>query len=434
MAQTFNFSDTTATKKVFQLNKRIRAVAGGTSASKTISILIWCIDYCQTRKNKLVSVVSESYPHLEKGAMLDFANIMKDRGYWKEESWHATKHAYTFETGSTIEFYSPDTYGKAHGPRRDVLFVNEANNMDYNIVDQLMVRTREIVWMDWNPSVEFWFYTEMQGKREDVDFITLTYLDNEALDKITVDEIESHKNKPGWWQVYGLGQLGTVEGRIYQGWKIIEDVPHEARLERIGLDFGYTNDPSAIVEVYYHNGGYILNEVAFANGLSNKQIAELLKREDGRKPLVIADSAEPKSIDEIRGYGIAIVGSTKGPGSVQQGIQLVQDQQISVTRNSFNILKEFRNYLWETDRDGKILNEPEHKYSHSMDAIRYAMAHLIKPKVEISMTDYHKAVDKYVDPNPLRALTPEAIGYLKVPDAILRQNEIKRQMAEYLDA
>ncbi len=375
----FNFTDTSATKKVFGLKQRIRAVTGGTSASKTVSILVWLIDYCQTKqtRNKLATVVSESYPHLEKGAMLDFENLMKDRGYWNDEAWNQTKHTYTFETGNKLEFYSVDTFGKAHGPRRDVLFVNEANNLDYKIVDQLIIRTREIVWLDWNPSEEFWFYTEVQPVRKDVDSLTLTYLDNEALDPITIAEIESHRNNKSWWTVYGLGQLGSIEGKIYKDWKIIDQIPHEARLVRRGLDFGYTNDPTAIVDVYYYNGGYILDEICFQKGLSNKQIADILAL-DTSKILVIADSAEPKSVDEIRGYGINIMGAAKGSDSVYHGIQLVQDARLSVTQRSVNIIKEYRNYLFVTDRNGKILNEPEHTFSHSMDAIRYALASILR--------------------------------------------------------
>lgn len=367
-------------RKVFSLRKRIRAVAGGTSASKTISILVWIIDYCQTKqdKDKLVHVVSESFPHLEAGAMLDFKNIMKDRGYWDENRWHGTLHTYTFETGNQVRFMSVDTYGKAHGPRRDVLFVNEANNLAYNIVDQLITRTREIVWMDWNPSEEFWFYTEMLPNRQDIDFITLTYLDNEALDSNTVAEIESHKNNKNWWQVYGLGQLGVIETRIFKDWQIVDDIPFEARLERYGLDFGYSNDPSALVAVYYYNGGYILDEIVFQKGLSNKQLADAINAQE-TKAMVIADSAEPKSIDEIRSYGITVLPSKKGQGSVQQGIQYVQGQRISVTKRSLNIIKEYRNYLFIVDKDGKITNEPDHMFSHSMDAIRYAIASIKDP-------------------------------------------------------
>lgn len=338
---------------------------------------MWCIDYAQTTRNKAVNVVSETFPHLEQGAMADFQRIMKAQGYWQDARWHETKHQYTFEGGTTLRFISIDTFGKAHGPRRDILFINECNNLPYNIVDQLITRTREVVWLDWNPSEEFWFYTDMQPNRDDIDFITLTYKDNEALDETTVREIESHRHNKNWWTVYGLGQLGAIETRIYRNWLLdLEDIPHEARLERYGLDFGYTNDPTAAVAVYYYNGGYILDEAVFQKGLSNKQIADTLQNHP--QALVVADSAEPKSIDEIHSYGVNIIATEKGKDSVVHGIQIVQDQRISVTKRSVNVIKEYRNYLWERDRQGTIINEPEHVWSHSMDAIRYALVSIIK--------------------------------------------------------
>lgn len=377
--KTFRFSDTTATQKVFALKKRIRAVTGGTSASKTISILVWLIDYCQSRKNvnKLCTVVSESYPHLQKGAMLDFQNIMKDRGYWKEMLWHDTKHQYTFETGNILEFSSIDTYSKAHGPRRDVLFVNECNNLSFQIADQLIVRTREIVWLDWNPTNEFWFYTEMLGLRDDVDFITLTYKDNEALDEVTISEIESHKHNKAWWQVYGLGQLGQIEGRIFINWGILDKLPFECKLVRYGVDFGYTNDPTVIEAIYQWNNSFIIDEITYQKGLSNRSIADILLNHE--KALVVADSAEPKSIDEISGYGVNIIGAKKGAGSVYQGIQYVQAQKVFVTSRSIKTLKAYRNYLFIKDDDGKIINDPDdtiHEWSNPMDAIRYGFTSL----------------------------------------------------------
>lgn len=365
------YKDTTATRKVFELKKRIRAVAGGTSASKTISILIWCIDYAQSTKNELISVVSESYPHLEKGAMLDFENIMKDKKYWDQDRWHQTKHTYTFETGSKIEFYSVDTYGKAHGPRRDVLFLNECNNLEYTLADQLIVRTRKWVWLDWNPSSEFWFYTDMLPNRPDMDFITLTYVDNEALDKVTVDEIESHKENKRWWQVYGLGQLGEVEGRIYTGWKIIDEVPFEAKLEGYGLDFGYSNDPTAIVAIYSYNGGYILDEIAYRTKMRNADIYNVF--ENIEAGIVIADSAEPKSIDELKLMGLTILPAQKGKGSINHGIDKIQSSRVSITKRSINGIKEYRNYFWIIDKDGHELREPEPGNDHFLDAVRYRM-------------------------------------------------------------
>ncbi len=385
----FNFSDTTATQKVFELTKRIRAVAGGTSASKTISILIWCIDYCQCLQDrpKLVHVVSESFPHLQSGAMLDFQNIMKDRGYWKEDEWHDTHHEYTFPTGHKLRFMSIDTYGKAHGPRRDVLFVNECNNLEYKIVDQLITRTRETVFLDWNPSEEFWFYTEMLGKRDDIDFITLTYKDNEALDSVTIQEIESHKGNKQWWTVYGLGQLGAIETRIYPNWQFVDEVPFEAKLVRYGLDFGYSNDPTAIVAVYLYNGSYIVDEVEYRKGLLNGQIAAILNNQEN-KGLVIADAAEPKSIDEIRLHGVSIHPAQKGAGSINRGIAYVQAQRISVTRRSVNIIKEYRNYVWITDKDGKVTNDPIEFNNHSLDAIRYALSSVRDPSMMTAHVHY----------------------------------------------
>ena len=385
------FSETTATNKIIALKKKIRAVSGGTSASKTISILSYLIAKSQTDKKedpKLTSVISESIPHLKKGCMRDFKNIMIGHSYWKSENWNVGDSIYTFETGSQIEFFSADNGDKLRGGRRDRAFFNECNHIVLDAFDQVEVRTKEFVFLDWNPTNEFWFYTEVlpPEKRvkkdgvtplDDVDFLTLTYLDNEALSEEIVASIEARKNRKGWWQVYGLGQLGEVEGKIYKGWQIVDTIPHEARLERYGLDFGYSNDPTVIVAIYYYNGGYIIDEITYQKGLSNKQIADIINSQESNA-LVIADSAEPKSIDEIRAYGVNMIGAKKGQGSVKQGIQFVQDQKISLTKRSVETIKCYRNYLWKTDKDGKILNEPDHAFSDPMDAIRYGFNGMAK--------------------------------------------------------
>lgn len=313
--------------------------------------------------------MSESYPHLTDGAIRDFQQIMMDRGYWEYNRW--TKHppVYTFPTGSIIKFISIDKLGKAHGPRRDVLFINEANNIDFHIYEQLEVRTKEHIWLDWNPTNEFWYYTEIKD-RIDHDFITLTYLDcKDVLDNRIIESIESRKDNKMWWQVYGLGQLGEIEGRIYTNWQIIDDIPHEARLWRRGLDFGYSIDPSVLVAIYEYNGGYIIDEEIYNTGLSNKNIADTIQNLPEPKSLVIADSAEPKSIDEINGYGINILACKKGAGSVLQGIQYVQDQKISITKRSVKTIKAYRNYLWKQDKNtNKSILVPDdsiHEWSNS---------------------------------------------------------------------
>ena len=209
------FSITTATKKIAELSKKIRAVQGGTSASKTVSILLYLIDKAQRDKTPtLTSVISESIPHLKRGAMRDFKNIMIEHKYWIDNQWNATDSTYTFETGSKVEFFSADQPDKLRGARRDRAFINEANNISLDAFDQIEVRTKEFIFLDWNPTNEFWFYTDVLGKREDVEHITLTYKDNEALSQEIVQAIESRRGRVGWWKVYGEGQLGDVETKI----------------------------------------------------------------------------------------------------------------------------------------------------------------------------------------------------------------------------
>lgn len=387
------YQQTTATNKVIALKKRIRAVVGGTSASKTISILLYLIARAQSDTTPtLTSIVSESIPHLKRGAMRDFKNIMQTHHYWNDKLWNVQDSTYTFETGSKIEFFSTDNGDKLRGARRDRCFMNEANNCTFDAFEQLEVRTKEFFFLDWNPTNEFWYYQDVKEKRDDVEQITLTYRDNEALDKQIVDSIEQRKGRKGWWKVYGEGQLGEVEGKIYKDWQIVDELDHHARLERYGMDFGYSNDPSSLVAIYYYNGGYILDEIFYQKGMSNKQIADNILNEEPK--LVIADSAEPKSIDEIKSYGVNILGADKGKDSVAYGIQMIQDQRISVTKRSTNIIKEYRNYLWKTDKEGKILNEPEHTFSHSMDAIRYGLVSLLT-KPTFKMPEATKAVMGY---------------------------------------
>jgi len=297
--------------------------------------------------------------------------------YWEDERWNETKHVYTFPKGSVLKFIAVNKMGKAKGPRRDVGFINEANHaMTWEVFDQLLTRTKEVMWLDWNPSNEFWYYEKIENQR-DHDFLRLTYQDClNALDPRIIEEIESHKGDYNWWKVYGLGELGEIEGRIYKGWNMVESVPHEARLERYGVDFGYFPDPCAIVAVYYYNGGYILDEILLQTETSNRELANAFKNLD--RALIVADSAEPKSIDEMRTYGLNVVPTNKGADSVRHGIKAVQDQKMSVTQRSVNLIKEYRNYLWESDKDGKLMpGVPVDGNDHLLDATRYAINSLV---------------------------------------------------------
>jgi phage terminase large subunit len=280
-----------------------------------------------------------------------------------------------------MEFFSADQPGKVRGPRRDRLFINEANNVPYTTFDQLEIRTNDFIILDWNPVSEFWFYDEVQH-RKDVDFITLNYKDNEALSEEIVKTIESRKDNKNWWRVYGLGLLGEPEGKIYSGWEFIDKIPHEAKLLRYGLNFGYSLHPAAIVAVYHYNQGFIIDEILYGLGLSNRQIADVFK--NVQPGLICADSAEPKSIDELKEYGLNIIGVQKGKDSVKHGIHYVQDQKISITKTSVNVIKEYRNYMWLIDKNGKNTGTPEEPFHYSMDAVRYG---IIGAKVENILND-----------------------------------------------
>ena len=366
------FQETTALKKIQSLTKRIRIAQGGTAAGKTIGIILYLIDKCQ-REKVSVSVVSESLPHLKRGALRNFLDIMQSHNYYKEELYNRTDRIYNFETGATMEFFAVDEVGKVRGPRRDILFINECNNVNYEIYDQLEVRSNREIILDYNPVSEFWVHTDVIPK-QDHDFLKLTYLDNEAVDPRIKISIESRKDRENWWRIYGLGEIGILEGSIYTDWEFIDHIPEEARLEGYGLDFGYTNDPTAVIAIYYLDGGYILDEKLYRTGLTNNQIAALIKQ--WSEAVVICDSAEPKSIEEIKLYDLNAVPSVKGSGSVNYGIQLVQDQKIKVTKSSINLIKEYRNYKWKLNKDGKPENTPEDVWNHALDAVRYGISYL----------------------------------------------------------
>lgn len=329
-------------------------------------------DLAQTDEVPTVtSVVSESLPHLKLGAIRDFRNILMDRGYWDDNAWNKSEFTYIFPNGSIIEFFSSDS-NKAHGPRRDRLFVNEANHVKWSVVDQMMIRTRELIVFDWNPTNAFWWEDEVLPFRT-YQFLRLTYRDNEALEPAIVEEIESHKHNRAWWRVYGLGLTGQNEDNIFHGWVALDEVPHEARLLRRGLDFGYTNHPSALCATYYWNGAYVLDEEMYRKGMGNQDIFDVIESQREAQKLIRADSAEPKSIAEIQMLGANIIGSEKGPGSVNAGIQFIQGKRIFLTKRSVFAWKEYRNYMWLKDKDGKPTNEPEDAFNHFMDAARYSL-------------------------------------------------------------
>ena len=371
------FIVTTALKKLLRLKKRIKVVRGGTSASKTFSILPILIDRAIKTPDLEISVVSESIPHLRRGALKDFLKIMMALGRYNDNQFNKSTLKYTFVNGSYIEFFSVDQPDKLRGARRNVLYVNECNNVDFDSYYQLAIRTSGEIWLDYNPSSLFWVDRELLTQ-DDVDFITLTYLDNEALSDTIVKEIESAKEKAktssyweNWWQVYGLGQTGSLEGVCIPEWQEI-NLPTEARLLCYGMDWGYSNDPTSLIAMYKYNDAYIFDELIYQKGLLNSDISDLLKTNQV-KDIVYADSAEPKSIAELNSYGHNVLPVTKGRDSIIYGLNLINQNKVYVTSRSKNLINELQNYIWMVDKQGNKLNKPIDAYNHAIDAMRYAM-------------------------------------------------------------
>jgi phage terminase large subunit len=363
--------ETTAQKKISKLKKRLRIVQGGTSSSKTFTILPLLIQYAIQKPNSEISVVAESVPHLRRGAVKDFLKIMDWTGNFNHNNFNKSNLTYKFSNGSYIEFFSADMPDKLRGARRDVLFINECNNVSFESYQQLSIRTKNFIYLDYNPTNEFWVHTELL---DDADFIILTYKDNEALDPAIIKEIEKARDKAktsmywhNWWRVYGLGELGMLEGVVFNNWKTIDTIPNEAKLIGYGLDFGFTNDPTAIIEIYNYNGQRIVNEIVYQTGLVNNEISKKLQK----NVIAYADSSEPKSIEEIRRTGQLIKGVTKGQDSVNFGIQIMQSQSYLVTSQSTNLIKELRAYCWDRDKTGKQMNKPIDNFNHTIDALRY---------------------------------------------------------------
>jgi phage terminase large subunit len=367
------YKRTTATNKVLALKKRIKIVQGGTSASKTYSILAVLIDKALRKDGLEISIVAESIPHLRRGALKDFVKILKWTNRFNDQQLNKSLLTYHFKNGSVVEFFSADDASKLRGARRDILYINECNNVTFEAYNELSIRTKKEVFLDFNPANEFWVHKELKDE-PDTDFIILTYKDNEALDESIVTQIEKNRDKAvtssywaNWWRVYGLGEVGSLEGVVFNNWKEIDTIPVEAKLIGIGLDFGYTNDPTAAIEVYNWNGKRIINELAYRTGMVNSDIAKILPS----GIIIYADSSEPKSIEEIRRQGKTIKGVTKGADSINYGIDVMQRQDYLVTKSSTNLIKELRSYCWDTDKQGQRMRKPIDHLNHAIDALRY---------------------------------------------------------------
>ncbi len=374
---------------------RINVVCGGSSAGKTFGILPILIDKATRVPRSEISIVAESVPHLRRGAMKDFEKIMRETGRWSDAHWNTTLMKYRFANGSYVEFFSADDDGKVRGPRRTDLYINECNNIKYDTFFQLNIRTSGSVWLDYNPVEEFWV-DENVMKGKDVGFVRLTYKDNEALPQSIVSVLEECRDKgfydpflaeedlfadkniknqywAKWWRVYGMGYQGSLEGVIFQNWVQVDVIPPTATLMGYGLDFGFANDPTSMVGMWKHGKGYYFKEVLYEKGMTNRDIATRV-RDMGIDPsaTIIADSAEPKSIEELRRYGLkGVRKARKGRDSIVSGITLMLANPMFVTSDSVNMIRELRNYMWEVDKNGNAINRPNAGNDHAIDASRY---------------------------------------------------------------
>jgi phage terminase large subunit len=360
------------------MTARKKVIQGGTSAGKTLAILAVLIDIAAKKKTE-ISVVSESIPHLRRGAIKDFAKVMQWTNRWVADRWNKTLLTYNFANGSVIEFFSADSEARLRGARRQVVYINEANNIDFESYYQLAIRTSEAIYIDFNPTHEFWAHTEVLHE-DDSELIILTYNDNEALPDTIKRDIELNRTKAetsaywaNWWKVYGLGQVGTLQGAIYEDFEVVEGIDvSRAKFVALGLDWGFSNDPTALVAIYRQGDCLLIQELLYATGLTNQDIADKLRSLGiTRAWEIVADSAEPKSIEEIYRLGFNIKPAEKGPDSVRNGIDILKRFKLQVTKDSTNLIKELRSYTWATDKEGKNTGVPIDSFNHACDAMRY---------------------------------------------------------------
>jgi len=370
---------TTALRKISALRKKIWAVRGGQGSGKTISILILLCNHASSNPNKEILIVSEELTKMRLTVIKDFKKVMLGLGLFEERRFLA-ETLYKFPNGSFIKFIGLDKDDVGKGLRSDVVYFNEINKIrDIESYRQLASRTKRVI-MDYNPDAHFWVDEDIIP-RDDCDFLQLTFEDNEQLPQEERNEILNYKvmgyyddgtiKNEYWantWQVYGLGNIGKLHGVVYTNWEEVDAIPDNFKWKGYGLDWGFSLDPTAYVDVRYYDGAIWVDEVLYERNLTNPDIytkLEAYKREE-----TIADSAEPKSIEEFRRQGFRIRGCKKGADSIRAGIKILQKQPIYVTRRSYNIIKELSNYKWADKKDGVPIDD----HNHALDAIRYIVS------------------------------------------------------------
>ena len=383
--------------RAFNLKKRFVINQGGARSSKTFSILQLLLLICQRAKgSRLISVVSETLPHLKKGAMRDFIATLEEDGLYSDSMHNKTDNIFSIKSldgkfTSYIEFFGADSGDKVRGPQRDYLFLNECNNLDWETYYQLAIRTAKTIFLDFNPVQEFWVHTELMPslQGDEYEFIRSTYRDNEYLSEHQVKDIERRALRDDNFRlVYAEGEIGSLEGLIYKKWRLCDNLPDTSK-RIIGVDFGFTNDPTVITDVRQYNGEWWADEITYQPGLLNNDIARIIKGLNLPPSVrVVCDSAEMKSIEDLKRMGIRAEPCVKGADSIVNGIDYMNSMPINVTRRSLNAHKELRNYKWKLDKSGKAMNIPVDNWNHWCDAFRYGGT-AFKQSVPTTPARYH---------------------------------------------
>ena len=350
------------------------SLQGSSRSSKTWSIIQLLCVWCHEIPKTTVSIIRAGMPSIKRTVYRDFRDVMISFGWWDERNMNKSDFIYYFDNGSWIEFFSTDNEQKVRGSKRQILFVNEANELSFIEWQQLQMRTTEFSILDYNPSFSEEHWINLVNQEKSTYFFISTYKDNPFLEPKVVAEIESlqWKNK-SLWQVYGLGQRAVVEGLVFPHCTLVDAIPYEAKKHRcIGMDFGYASDPTAIVEVAFWGKKLYIDEHCYRTHMLTTDIVAELKKFDWC-PEIISESADPRLIDEIYNAGLDIKPVHKTPGSINAGLTKMQEYEICITRRSTNLIKEFKNYTYRQDKEGKWLNEPIDCYNHGIDGIRYVI-------------------------------------------------------------
>jgi len=371
--KSLNLKGTIVLEKNLNASTRIVVNQGGTRSSKTYSLAQLIILKALQERGKVYTICRKTLPALKGTAYRDFFSILEDHNLYNPDNHNKSELTYKLNENE-IEFISVDMPQKIRGRKRDVLWLNECNEFSFEDWIQLTLRTTGNIYLDFNPSDPYsWIYDKVIN-RDDCTFIKSTYLDNPFLPDETIKEIERLKLlDSNYWQIYGLGEIGTPTETIFRNFNLIDNIPEQAILIAIGMDFGYSNDPTAIAEVYKLNDDLYLNELLYEKGLTNQDIANKL-RDLGisRQTEIIGDSAEPKSIEEIHRLGFNIKPARKGADSVNMGIDVMRRYFLHITKKSTNLLNEIKHYKWLVDKNGKVINKPAtNQRDHLLDGIRY---------------------------------------------------------------